>query len=105
MTDETLLQQGTNTCRKARSSDTGFNLSEAKRKLVALQNKVVSQHDSTTNLHDDRLEGKSLSDVLMVEIYAGSARLARACRHVGCRSVAVDKTTDRSHGTKILFVM
>ena len=37
----------------------------------------------------------------MVEIYAGSARLARACRHVGCRSVAVDKTTDRSHGTKI----
>ena len=101
MTDETLLQQGTNTCRKARSSDTGFNLGEAKRKLVALQNKVVSQHDGTTNLHDDRLEGKSLSDVLMVEIYAGSARLARACRHVGCRSVAVDKTTDRSHGTKI----
>ena len=37
----------------------------------------------------------------MVEIFAGSARLARACRHVGCRSVAVDKTTDRSHGTKI----
>ena len=68
MTDETLLQQGTGTCRKARSSDTGFNLGEAKRKLVALQNKVVSQHDGTTNLHDDRLEGKSLSDVLMVEI-------------------------------------
>ena len=78
-----------------------FHLGEAKRKLVALQNKVVSQHDGTTNLHDDRLEGKSLSNVLMVEIYAGSARLARACRHVGCRSVAVDKTTDRSHGTKI----
>ena len=37
----------------------------------------------------------------MVEIYAGSARLARACRHIGCRSVAVDKTADRSHGTKI----
>ena len=37
----------------------------------------------------------------MVEIFAGSARLARACRHTGCRSVAVDKTTDRSQGTKI----
>ena len=48
-----------------------------------------------------RLEGKSISDVLMVEIFAGSARLAKACRHMGCRSVAVDKTTDRSHGTKI----
>jgi hypothetical protein len=66
-----------------------------------LQNQAVSQHAGTTNLQADRLEGKSLSDVLMVEIFAGSARLARACRHVGCRSVAVDKTTDRSHGTKI----
>ena len=89
------------TCRKAKSSDTGFNLSEAKRKLVALQTQAVSQHAGTTNLQADRLEGKSLSNVLMVEIYAESARLARACRHVGSRSVAVDKTTDRSQGTKI----
>ena len=27
--------------------------------------------------------------------------MARACRHIGCRSVAVDKTADRSHGAKI----
>ena len=96
-----LLQKETETCRKARSSDTSFDLSKAKKKLVALQNHAVSHQHGTTNSPTDRLEGKPLSDVLMVEIYAGSARLARACRHVGCRSVAVDKTTERAQGSKI----
>eukprot|EP00435_Cladocopium_sp_Y103_P002245 s2809_g1.t1 len=37
----------------------------------------------------------------MVELYAGSARLTKACQQVGVRSVAVDKDPKRSHGTKI----
>ena len=35
------------------------------------------------------------------ELYAGSARLTKACQDVGVRSVAVDKDPNRSHGTKI----
>ena len=95
-----MLQQKTETCRKARSPSKSFDLGKARKKLVALQDHAVSQQHGTTNPDIDRLEGKPLSDVLMVEIYAGSARLARACRHVGCRSVAVDKTTERAHGSK-----
>ena len=96
-----LSQHRAGPCRKAQEVDeASFNLSEAKRKIQSLQSKNVSQQDVNTNSPTDRLSGKSLNEVLMVEIYAGSARLARACRHVGCRSVAVDKTADRSHGTK-----
>ena len=97
-----LSQQRAGPCRKAKEvNEASFNLSEGKRKLQSLQSNNVSQQDVSTNSPADRLSGKSLNEVLMVEIYAGSARLARACRHIGCRSVAVDKTADRSHGTKI----
>ena len=89
-------------CRKAQDANLdSFNLAGAKEKLRFLQSKVVSQTETGPPGPTSRLEGKSLSDVLMVEIFAGSARLAKACKHMGCRSVAVDKTTDRSHGTKI----
>ena len=63
------------------------------------QNSIV--HHGTDVSHG--LAGKSLSDVLVVEIFAGSARLAKACRHVECRTVAVDKTADRSQGSKIFI--
>ena len=82
-------------------AETSFDLGKAKRKLQSLQSKEVSQQGAASCTQTDRLSGKSLNEVLMVEVYAGSARLARACRHIGCRSVAVDKTADRSHGTKI----
>eukprot|EP00435_Cladocopium_sp_Y103_P002681 s223_g1.t1 len=36
----------------------------------------------------------------MVELFAGSARLTKACQQIGVRSVAVDKDPKRSHGTK-----
>ena len=102
VTDETSTMQRAESCRKAQdANEASFNLDDAKRKLQSLQSKSVSQQDGSTVSPTDRLSGKSLNEVLMVEIYAGSARLARACRHIGCRSVAVDKTADRSHGTKI----
>ena len=102
VTDETSTMQRAESCRKAQdANEASFNLDAAKRKLQSLQSKSVSQQDGGTVSPTDRLSGKSLNEVLMVEIYAGSARLARACRHIGCRSVAVDKTSDRSHGTKI----
>ena len=92
---------GVSSGRKAQEDGTeSFNLQHAKKKLRSLQAQSVSQQSGKTDSHDSRLSGKSLNDVLMVEIFAGSARLARACRHTGCRSVAVDKTTDRSQGTK-----
>ena len=50
---------------------------------------------------NEKFAGKSLSNILMVELYAGSARLSKACQQVGVRSIAVDKTTQRSQGTRI----
>ena len=94
------MQRAESCCKAQDANEASFNLDNAKRKLQSLQSKSVSQQDGSTVSPTDRLSGKSLNEVLMVEIYAGSARLARACRHIGCRSVAVDKTSDRSHGTK-----
>ena len=67
-----LSQHRAGPCRKAQEVDeASFNLSEAKRKLQSLQSKNVSQQDVNTNSPTDRLSGKSLNEVLMVEIYAG----------------------------------
>ena len=75
------------------------------KKSTFSEKQVVSQTETGPPGPNSRLEGKSICDVLMVEIFARSARLTKACRHMGCRSVAVDKTTNRSLGTKILCVM
>ena len=56
---------------------------------------------STKDGVEDRFVNKSMEDMLVIEIFAGSARLSRACREVGLRAVAVDKTVDRSHGMHI----
>jgi hypothetical protein len=86
-----------------------FSLHQAKKKLRALQ----VQHAAGDNLpvspevhleaqeQSNKFAGKSLSNILMVELYAGSARLSKACQQIGVRSVAVDKTTQRSQGSKI----
>ena len=85
-----------------------FNLQEAKKKLRTLQETQVSQESdlSTPKVSGgesktDSYAGKSLANILMVELYAGSARLSKACQQVGVRSIAVDKTTQRSQGTRI----
>ena len=88
---------------------TEFNLQEAKKKLRTLQETKVSQEGdlSTPKVSGDASKtdsyaGKSLANILMVELYAGSARLSRACQQVGVRSIAVDKkTTQRAQGNRI----
>ena len=45
--------------------------------------------------------GKALDDLLVVEIFAGSAKLTRACKGAGLRAVAVDKTNERTQGPHI----
>ena len=48
-----------------------------------------------------RFAGKALDDLLVVEIFAGSAKLTRACKGAGLRAVAVDKTNERTQGPHI----
>ena len=85
-----------------------FDLQSAKKKLRILQDlhdakisDTPPEVETQTDSHFGRLAGQSLSNILMVELYAGSANLSKACQRVGVRSVAVDKTTQRSTGTKI----
>lgn len=84
-----------------------FNLPEARKKLKALQQEVSPVESSQTpkvlldSVVHEKFAGKSLSKILMVELYAGSARLSRACQQMGVRSIAVDKTSQRSQGTRI----
>ena len=85
-----------------------FNLQEArKKKLKALQKQGAGRKTcchprwqrSVQRLK--KFAGKSLASILMVELYAGSARLSKACQQIGVRSIAVDKTTQRAQGTRI----
>ena len=88
--------------------DKEFNLRQAKKKLRSLQSRQVSHSELSATpevqhelpKQSNKFEGKSLSSILMVELYAGSARLSKACQQVGVRSVAVDKTTQRSQGNR-----
>ena len=85
-----------------------FNLEEAKQRLKHL--KVSSPHQTTVQAdhNDTRIEpqpskfaGRSIHALLVVEIFAGSARLTKACKGLGLRAVAVDKTSGRSEGPHI----
>jgi len=66
----------------------------------------VSQQDDYSSklpfqMDKSKFAGRSINDLLVVEIFAGSARLTKACRGLGMRAVAVDKTQDRSEGSHI----
>ncbi len=85
-----------------------FNLEEAKQRLKHL--KVNSSLGTTVqaNVVDTRVEpqasrfaGRSIHDLVVVEVFAGSARLTKACKGLGMRAVAVDKTSGRSEGPHI----
>jgi len=83
-----------------------FDLHEARKKLKALQNKELEKDlrppkVATECPKTEKYAGKSLASILMVELYAGSARLSKACQQVGVRNIAVDKTTQRAQGTRI----
>ena len=50
----------------------------------------------------DRFSGVALEELLVIEVCAGSARLTKTCRKLGLRSLAIDKSTDRSCGVDIM---
>ena len=72
----------------------------------------VSHDPTTDNLKGKRLDefesaqhtkfsGKLLSDLIFVEVCAGSARLTRTARDFGFNGIAIDHTTQRSCGVDI----
>ena len=85
-----------------------FNLEEAKQRLKQLKVSSPQQTTVQADYNDTGIEsqslkfaGRSVHDLLVVEIFAGSARLTKACKGLGLRAVAVDKTSGRSEGPHI----
>ncbi len=80
-----------------------------KRKFHQVQQASVNQLGVTQQSHNNIdivpeqhcWAGKSLSDLLFMEIYAGSARLSSAMRDQQFEVLAVDKTSERSSGFRI----
>ena len=99
----------TNPVEHAVGSHSTFDLGAARKRLKQLREHVdpkVSQQVDDSNVLPGRMDkskfaGRSINDLLVVEIFAGSARLTKACRGLGMRAVAVDKTQDRSEGSHI----
>ena len=50
----------------------------------------------------DRFAGRKLSDIYVLELFAGTARLTRSFKKKGFRSLAFDKTSKRSEGQDII---
>ena len=48
----------------------------------------------------DRFAGRKLSDIYVLELFAGTARLTRSFKKKGFRSLAFDKTSKRSEGSR-----
>ena len=48
-----------------------------------------------------RFSGRPISDLLIIEVFAGAARLSITAREAGFRSLSVDKTCDRCTGAHI----
>ena len=55
----------------------------------------VSQHSFS------RFSGKPINEILIIEVFAGTARLSITAREAGFRSLSVDKTSDRCKGAHI----
>ena len=51
-----------------------------------------------------KFSGVSMEELLVIEVYAGSARLTKTCRKLGLRGLAVDKVTERSCGIDIMVL-
>ena len=99
----------TNPVEQTAGSHSKFDLGAARKRLKQLREHVdpkVSQQVDYSNklpfqMDKSKFAGRSINDLLVVEIFAGSARLTKACRGLGMRAVAVDKTQDRSEGSHI----
>ena len=86
-----------------------FDLQSVRKRLKVLQSHHAAQHNPTDlpsgsaegDQQPSRFAGRALESVLMVELFAGSGRLTKACQQAGFRGVAVDKTEQRAQGCKI----
>lgn len=57
--------------------------------------------DEFESAQHTKFSGKLLSDLIFVEVCAGSARLTRTARDFGFNGIAIDHTTQRSCGVDI----
>ena len=86
----------------------GFGHSLSKRdssmvndKSLHKRGKLVNTEGHHVDRHSDHLRSLNLSEVLVIEIFAGSARLTAAIRDAGMAGVAVDHDKSRSSGPHI----
>ena len=66
--------------------------------IINLKGEQLDEFDSAQRA---KFSGKLLSDMIFVEVCAGSARLTRTARDVGFNGIAIDHTTQRSCGVDI----
>ena len=59
------------------------------------------EHHSWTPKGVKRLDGFRLDEVMVLEIFAGTARLSRAVRDVGMSAMAIDKDSQRAQSVHI----
>lgn len=71
-------------------------LQERATSMAREANKVPPVENSENRPFQQRFTGMSVSDLLFVEIFAGTARLSKHAREAGMRVLPVDKTTARS---------
>ena len=87
--------------------DDDVHLEQLQNKLKRLKETHAEQERDAGHARNHHLEskfaGKPLSSLVILEIFAGSARLPKACNGAGMTSIAVDKTTERSQGVHILL--
>ena len=72
---------------------------------IETNQQIRSASVSQIFVHDQfqscRFHGKPISDFLIIEIFAGTARLSITAREAGFRSLSVDKTSERCKGAHI----
>lgn len=67
---------------------------QSNKKSSSLNERAIDASFRDENLN--RFSGKDVSQLVCIEIFAGSARLSRACKDLGFKTLAVDKITARS---------
>ena len=71
---------------------------EAKRQVRSADVSRFSMHDA---FQDEKFRGKPLNDLLIIEVFAGTARLSFTAREAAFRSLSVDKSSERCKGAHI----
>jgi len=82
---------------KTRTSNLWFNKSLFLLLVLSLKGKSIAHGPEGVK----RLDGFRLDEVMVLEIFAGTARLSRAVRDVGMSAMAVDKDSQRAQSVHI----